>query len=530
MQEVRDTLMLNVGKAFVEYNHRFVCPHCQTHNQIVLTREMFDNAQVMILHEAPPKPNYQNQPPVETPPVNDHFAGGGAPAFEPIMEDWAAPLPETKFESPGPSPEPFDLPISPPGEASAPAGNMGFRAGVPSFEADAAISTPPKREPPITPPPAKVSPPKPSRRKVDDDEFDADSEGLNLADLLNKKPAKQDVTNMRTGGKIGAAASGAGQSRQSRGLPSSIKLGSLEIPVNQKTMLVGGGVLVVMAVLGWFILGRSPQPTPTPAPPAQPATTPAVGKGLDPKPQTTPGNTTEVPNTSETPTATTTPSTTDVVDGMIDIPAGEYFIGRNDGTEYDRPQHKVTLSAFSIDVHEVTQAEYAKFLAATSHKPPASWQGGKYKGDGRLPVTEVNWNDASAYAKWAGKRLPTEAEWEVAAAGVEHQLYPWGNQWDATRAHTKSTGLDGPRPVGLLTQGRSPFGVYDMCGNVWEWTNSEPQAYPGGNRIDNAKELRVIRGGSYKDVPDVVTTSRRNWVGVTTADLTLGFRCAKDKQ
>jgi serine/threonine-protein kinase len=214
---------------------------------------------------------------------------------------------------------------------------------------------------------------------------------------------------------------------------------------------------------------------------------------------------------------------------MVDIPAGEYTIGNNDGGEYERPPHKVTVKGFQIDVREVTKEEYSKFLTATKRKAPASWPGGAYKGSGDIPVAEVSWDDAVAYAQWAGKRLPTEIEWEIAASGKDHFLYPWGNQWIDGYANTKEAGQDGPQAAGKFAKGRSQFGVYDMCGNVWEWTESQPEPYPGSSsKIANADKLRVIRGGSYTDTQKIVTTTERNWVESTTTNAALGFRCAKD--
>src|SRR5690349_20022879 len=113
---------------------------------------------------------------------------------------------------------------------------------------------------------------------------------------------------------------------------------------------------------------------------------------------------------------------------MAYIPGGEFQMGSNDGDELERQQHKVTVRPFFIDLYEVTCEDYEKFLKASSHRPPPSWKNQNYPpGAAHKPVTDVNWDDANAYAQWAGKRLPTEEEWEFAARRTDGRRYPWGN-------------------------------------------------------------------------------------------------------
>ncbi|MEW6733152.1 MAG: bifunctional serine/threonine-protein kinase/formylglycine-generating enzyme family protein [Acidobacteriota bacterium] len=215
--------------------------------------------------------------------------------------------------------------------------------------------------------------------------------------------------------------------------------------------------------------------------------------------------------------------------GMVLIPAGKFMMG-NDGSEYERPEHEVTMQTFYIDKQEVTNGEYYEFVKATKHSPPPHWVNGNFPaGEAKYPVTNVSWDDASAYAKWASKRLPTEAEWEYAARGTEKRLYPWGNEYSPENSNSKDAKKNSPEPVGSRTQGASPFGVLDMAGNVWEWTADEFYTYPGNDSTANPslKGLKIIRGGSFKSDKENLTTYFRQMIGADKADTALGFRCAK---
>ena len=150
------------------------------------------------------------------------------------------------------------------------------------------------------------------------------------------------------------------------------------------------------------------------------------------------------------------------------VPAGKFLMGTNmknsDATSH--PQHEVNLKAFRIDKYLVTNAQYARFIAATGHRPPSDWKNGKIQeGVLQYPVTLVNWYDAAAYAKWAGKRLPTEAEWEKAARGTDGRRWPWGNDMDPARLNTYYN-VGSASNVTAYANGVSPYGVYDMAGNV----------------------------------------------------------------
>jgi formylglycine-generating enzyme required for sulfatase activity len=236
--------------------------------------------------------------------------------------------------------------------------------------------------------------------------------------------------------------------------------------------------------------------------------------------------------------ATEPPPTVPVVPAdMIAIPGGEYMIGRNSGylfDKYESPQHAVTLQAFYIDKTEVTNADYKKFMDATGYAAPSTWPNGQIKpGTEYFPVTGVTHPDAEAYAKWAGKRLPTEEEWEAAAHGRTPSLFPWGNDQDFSRMNIKPSGIEAPVRVGASPAGASPFGVLDMSGNVWEWTATEAAPYPGSTETvvpdSTGKRQMVIRGGAFNEKPNRCTTTFRNWVPFDFKGKELGFRCVKSQ-
>lgn len=220
--------------------------------------------------------------------------------------------------------------------------------------------------------------------------------------------------------------------------------------------------------------------------------------------------------------------------GMAYVPGGEFTMGRDDGDEYERPAHKVTVKPFFIDIYEVTNEDYANFIRATNHVTPPGWTNASYPaGARRHPVTGVTWNDAVAYAKWAVKRLPTEEEWEFAARGTDGRRYPWGRDWrgDLANAHRLPTeeGL-GVREVGTY-KGQSPFGVLDMVGNAWEWTASDLVPYVGGKLPERpAANTKVLRGGSFKSSKNQATTTYRfGWRANEEASYAeSGFRCVQD--
>jgi formylglycine-generating enzyme required for sulfatase activity/Mg-chelatase subunit ChlD len=215
--------------------------------------------------------------------------------------------------------------------------------------------------------------------------------------------------------------------------------------------------------------------------------------------------------------------------GMVYVPGGAFLMGRDNGDEYERPAHTVTLKPFYIDAYEVTCEQYQVFIQATSYAAPRGWLSGNYPGgSARKPVTGISWEDAKAYADWANKRLPTEEEWEYAARGTDGRLYPWGNEWKSGMANAASAS-GGLADVGSYG-GASPFGAYDMAGNAWEWTASTLQAYPGGRLpIQDRQDLRVIRGGNWQSARGAATTTYRGaWPAINADYSNCGFRLVKD--
>jgi formylglycine-generating enzyme required for sulfatase activity len=215
-------------------------------------------------------------------------------------------------------------------------------------------------------------------------------------------------------------------------------------------------------------------------------------------------------------------------DGMVLVPGGEFVMGSDDGDAFSRPAHSVTVAPFFMDQTEVTNEAYLEFVKATRHDPPAGWTNGTYPaGQERFPVRGVTWYDAAEFAAWSGKRLPTEAEWEFAARGADGRVYPWGNDWDESRASVSKTA--GVKEVGAA--GKSPFGLYDMAGNVWEWTASDARPFSGGKAIPWSRHrLKIIRGGNWQSDSRTAAAYFRGFYGAAGERdyMGTGFRCVKD--
>ncbi len=223
---------------------------------------------------------------------------------------------------------------------------------------------------------------------------------------------------------------------------------------------------------------------------------------------------------------------------MVLVPAGEFTMGSWGGDPDELPVHKVYVGAFFMDKYQVTVAQYARFLESTHQDSPPEWTAMNKQTNQSRPVANVDWVDADAYCKWAGKRLPTESEWEKAARGTDGRVYPWGNE-PPTRFHANSgkevwNNHSALSPVGTFEEGKSPYGIYDMAGNVWEWVSDwyDPEYYktsppqnPSGPRRGSQK---VVRGGSWgsNGITDLRASDREIHVP-SFRGFGTGFRCAK---
>ena len=230
---------------------------------------------------------------------------------------------------------------------------------------------------------------------------------------------------------------------------------------------------------------------------------------------------------------------------MILIPAGEFAMGDHFavGADIDTPVHTVSLDTFYIDVTEVTNAMYQKFTDATGYRKPDYWNDPRLNGPNH-PVVGVSWHDAAAYAQWAEKRLPTEAEWEYAArGGLEGRRYPWGDA--LTRNEANYHGISGrdrwkqTAPVGSFPP--NGYRLYDVGGNVWEWCMDRytpdfyarsPKDNPVSGRLIRfandfltVRTPRVLRGGSWLDPPERLHVANRFGNNPANANMNIGFRC-----
>lgn len=277
------------------------------------------------------------------------------------------------------------------------------------------------------------------------------------------------------------------------------------------------------------------------------------------------------------------------------VPAGDFIMGSNrtdtEGLQQryglesplfvgEHPEHKVTLPAFKMDIYEVTNGQYKEFLikARGQGTVPTAWGFNGYglarsqadamdveklrmiasehfqldmdtkamdkpalieamfkkqKEMDKLPVTGVSWNDANAFCKWRGQRLPTEAEWEKAARGQKGLEFPWGNEWDAKRTNTgdNEDWEEGVAPVGAYKDNASPYGIYDLSGNAWEWVNDWYQPYEGSNykSDDFGHKYKVIRGGGgglgHYAISYFFRGATRHYAAPEMQADDVGFRC-----
>lgn len=221
---------------------------------------------------------------------------------------------------------------------------------------------------------------------------------------------------------------------------------------------------------------------------------------------------------------------------MVFVPAGDFTMGSNDWWPKSQPEHTRNVDAFFIDKYEVTNKKYKEFTDATKRSIPDHWVGGKIPaGKENHPVVYVTWDDADAYCKWNGKRLPHEAEWEKAARGTDKRAFPWGDKFDKNKGNTPQYGHEDTLPVGSFESGKSPYGVYDMAGNAWEWVEEWFKPYPGNTHPDEnyGEKYKVLRGGSWYDCTYYkcgisAPSYNRIFFHSKTKNNNFGFRCAKD--
>lgn len=263
---------------------------------------------------------------------------------------------------------------------------------------------------------------------------------------------------------------------------------------------------------------------------------------------------------------------------MVRIPTGEFRMGTGSdsgGLPDERPERSVLLSAFYIDRYEVTNEAYVLFISSTDHRIPENLNAGAtlwknrtpMPGIERHPVVNVSWTDADAYCRWAGKRLPTEAEWEKAARGTDGRRYPWGNEWDLSLANSasywagrtvefesgadweafwvkgegariaKQKGLNGEvltLPVGSFPGAVSAYGLFDMAGNVAEWVQDwyDPNYYSSAPLTNPTGPprgaIKSMRGGSWLKPAVSLRTTDRDWGTLDSRPSGTGFRCAQD--
>lgn len=237
--------------------------------------------------------------------------------------------------------------------------------------------------------------------------------------------------------------------------------------------------------------------------------------------------------------------------GMVYVSEGVFIMGSAEedteglGKEFgvrggalyqnERPVRELYLNGFYIDRFEVTNKDYKEFVYGAPYRAPYRWRHNNYlEGTDDLPVVNVSWFDARNYCFWNGKRLPKEAEWEKAARGTDGRVYPWGDLFDETKGNLNTGALT---PVGSFEGDKSPYGVYDMAGNVMEWVEDWYLAYPGGDveGKEYGETQKVLRGGLAGVVPGHYTmnaiyarTSTRQHIEPEVFADDAGFRCAKD--
>jgi len=216
-----------------------------------------------------------------------------------------------------------------------------------------------------------------------------------------------------------------------------------------------------------------------------------------------------------------------VLSVMVVVPRGWFLMGDDGGRESSRPQRLIRVDEFAIDSTEVTNAAVARFVEETSTELEG-WDVSQAKKRPDHPAVGLLWREADAFCRWAGKRLPTEAEWEKAARGTDGRRYPWGNAWEAGRANTAESGLRGVAEVGSFPAGASPLGVLDMAGNAAEWVaDAFDPAYHTYGPDQNPLLDHGLRGGSWAAPREHAQTFFRDSSHSVCPNLRVGFRCVR---
>ncbi len=260
------------------------------------------------------------------------------------------------------------------------------------------------------------------------------------------------------------------------------------------------------------------------------------------------------PATATPPPTTSANATPIETNQMALVPAGAFSMGNSidqamaeckkyrddcipEWFAVEEPVHSVDLPAFYMDVYEVTNAGYRACVTAGKCQPPRLnnsathpdyYTNTQYD---NFPVINVNWDNAKTYCEWRDARLPSEAEWEKAARGTDGRTFPWGETLDTTRANYSDTKAGDPVAVGSYEGGKSPYGIYDLTGNVWEWAADWFDVYPGGNAsasADFGQKARVLRGGAWLDPGNSIHAAFRGSLDPTHSFGNIGFRCARD--
>ena len=218
---------------------------------------------------------------------------------------------------------------------------------------------------------------------------------------------------------------------------------------------------------------------------------------------------------------------------MVFINGASFMMGedqRNARYMNEMPEHVVHLNDFFIDKYEVTQAQYKVFVDAEHYAPPSNWVNGRFpESQANMPVVDVTWNDAATYCRFVNKRLPTEAEWEYAAAGPSDNTFPWGNRFERSFANTAEDGQGRAVSVFARPKDESEFGVVGLAGNVSEWTADWYRAYPMNDSPESqyGETYKVVRGGSFRSKSIFARTAFRGFRKPDLPADDIGLRCAR---